>query len=215
MSRPLESALFIVSTSVLWYNISEFLIVLVEVCQWEGSGLLRILGIDPGYAIVGWGVIDYERGKFQVVDYGAITTPAGMTFSKRLSLIYDMVFELMERYHPEVMSIEKLFFQNNKTTAIDVAQARGVVMLAAEQHNLEIFEYTPNQVKQGIVGYGKAEKKQVMEMTRMILNLKEVPKPDDTADALGMAICHAHVGGSRMGNLDSNQKRPLKIRKGI
>ena len=176
---------------------------------------MRILGIDPGYAIVGWGIIDYEKGKFSVVDFGAITTPAGMDFPARLSIIYDMAYEIMDRYNPTVMAIEKLFFTNNKTTGIDVAQARGVVMLAANQHDLEINEYTPNQVKQGVVGYGKAEKKQIMEMTRMILNLKEVPKPDDTADALAMAICHAHVNGSRLGTMDSSKPRMLKVRKGI
>ncbi|MBO4382551.1 MAG: crossover junction endodeoxyribonuclease RuvC, partial [Clostridia bacterium] len=153
---------------------------------------MRILGIDPGYAIIGWGVLDYESNKFSVVDYGAITTPAGMPFPERIELIYEEITAILARNKPEALSMEKLYFTNNKTTGIDVAQARGVLLLAAARAGLEIHEYTPVQVKQGVVGYGKAEKKQVMEMTRVILNLPEVPKPDDTADALALAICHAH-----------------------
>lgn len=177
---------------------------------------MRILGIDPGYAIVGWGVLDYEKNHFSVVDYGAITTQAGLPFDLRLEQIYDEANAIMDRTHPEVLSMEKLYFTNNKTTGIDVAQARGVLMLSCRKHGLEIHEYTPMQVKQGVVGYGKAEKKQVMEMTRIILHLKEVPKPDDTADALAMAICHAHVDGSSLGSLeDKIASHELKIRKGI
>ena len=148
---------------------------------------MRILGIDPGYAIIGWGVLDYEKNRFSVVDYGAITTQAGVPFEQRIEQIYTEAMRMMERTRPEVLSMEKLYFQNNKTTAIDVAQARGVLLLAAQQNGLQINEYTPLQVKQGVTGYGKAEKKQVMEMTRLILNLPEVPKPDDTADALALA----------------------------
>ena len=173
---------------------------------------MRILGIDPGYAIIGWGVLDYDNNHFKIVDFGAITTPAGMPFNQRIKIIYDEASAIMDRTSPEVLSMEKLYFQNNKTTAIDVAQARGVLLLAAEEHDLEINEYTPLQVKQGVTGYGRAEKKQVMEMTRIILNLKEVPKPDDTADALAMAICHGHVGGSRLGGVT---KKVLHERKGI
>lgn len=176
---------------------------------------MRILGIDPGYAIIGWGIIDYEKNRFSVVDYGAITTPAGMAFPQRLECIDNDMRYLLEKYEPEVLSMEKLFFTNNKTTGIDVAQARGVLLLDATKAGLEVHEYNPIQVKQGVVGYGKAEKKQVMEMTRVILGLPEVPKPDDTADALALAICHAHVGGSTLGSLEQNSKRPLKIRKGI
>lgn len=177
---------------------------------------MRILGIDPGYAIVGWGVLDYNRNRFSVVDYGAITTQAGLPFDQRLEQIYDEAMAIMDRTHPEVLSMEKLYFTNNKTTGIDVAQARGVLMLACRQHGLEINEYTPMQVKQGVVGYGKAEKRQVMEMTRIILHLNEVPKPDDTADALAMAICHAHVHGSALGSLeDKIARHELKVRKGI
>jgi len=176
---------------------------------------MRILGIDPGYAIVGWGVLDFEQGRCKVVDFGAVTTPAGMDFPKRLKLIYEETYALMEQYRPAVLSVEKLYFSNNKTTGIDVAQARGTILLAAEQHNMEIHEYTPMQVKQAVVGYGKAEKKQVMEMTRRILGLQEVPKPDDTADALAMAICHGHVGGSGLGPMDRGKQKKLKIRNGI
>ena len=168
-----------------------------------------ILGIDPGYAIVGWGVIGYENNHFKVLDYGAITPPAGMSFSRRLELIYDEAELLMKRYSPQAMSIEKLFFNSNAKTVIDVGQARGVLMLAAQKCGLEVYEYTPLQVKQSVVGYGRAEKKQVQEMTRLILHLSEIPKPDDTADALAMAICHAHASGSLMGKL---REKGLKVR---
>jgi len=156
---------------------------------------LRILGIDPGYAIVGWGVVDYEKNKFHVVDYGAITTEAGTPFPERLNIIYEDMKYILQRTNPEAMSMEKLFFQNNAKTAIDVAQARGVLMLAARQCGVDVFEYTPLQVKQGVTGYGLAEKKQIQEMTKTILGLEKIPKPDDTADALAMAICHAHCNG--------------------
>ena len=160
-----------------------------------------ILGIDPGYAIVGFGVIKYEANRFSVIDYGAITTPAGMPFVERLDIIYKELNELFKKSKPEAMAIEQLFYNTNAKTVIDVAQARGVTVLAAYQNNAEIFEYTPLQVKQSVVGYGRAEKKQVQEMIRVILNLEKVPKPDDTADALAMAICHAHSSGSLMGRL--------------
>lgn len=160
-----------------------------------------ILGIDPGYAIVGYGVINYEANRFQVLDYGAITTPAGMPFVERLDVIDRDLNMIFEKYHPQAMAIEKLFYNTNAKTVIDVAQARGVTVLAAYRNKAEIFEYTPLQVKQSVVGYGRAEKKQVQEMTRVILNLEKVPKPDDTADALAMAICHAHSSGSLMGKL--------------
>ena len=155
-----------------------------------------ILGIDPGYAIVGFGVIRYENNRFTVLDFGAITTPAGMAFSDRLKAIYEDLTYLFNKYSPDAMAIEKLFFNTNKKTAVDVAQARGVILLAAEMNGAECFEYTPLQVKQSVVGYGRAEKKQVQEMTRQLLGLSAVPKPDDTADALAMAICHAHCSGS-------------------
>ena len=157
---------------------------------------MTVLGIDPGYAIVGFGVLRYERSRFTVLDFGAITTPAGMEFSLRLKSIFDDMCYLFDKYHPEAMAIEKLFFNTNKTTAVDVAQARGVILLSARLGNCDVFEYTPLQVKQSVVGYGRAEKKQVQEMTRQLLGPSAVPKPDDTADALAMAICHAHSSGS-------------------
>lgn len=162
-----------------------------------------ILGIDPGYAIVGWGVIEYTANRFTVVDYGAVTTEAGTPFNDRLKAVYDGIDSIMKRYSPEALSIEKLFYNTNAKTVIDVAQARGVINLAAVKNSVPIFEYTPLQVKQSVVGYGRAEKKQVQEMTRVILKLEKIPKPDDTADALAMAICHAHASGSLMGRLNN------------
>lgn len=160
-----------------------------------------ILGIDPGYAIIGYGVLEYSNNHFRVIDYGAVTTPAGMEFNRRLEIIYDELDILMSKHKPDVMAIEKLFYNTNAKTVIDVAQARGVTVLAAQKHGLEIAEYTPLQVKQSVVGYGRAEKKQVQEMMRIMLKLEKIPKPDDTADALAMAICHAHTSGSLVGKL--------------
>ena len=160
-----------------------------------------ILGIDPGYAIVGYGILEYSNNHFTVMHYGAVTTPAGMPFNLRLQIIHDELDVLISKYKPDVMAIEKLFYNTNAKTVIDVAQARGVIVLAAQKHGLEIAEYTPLQVKQSVVGYGRAEKKQVQEMMRMMLKLDKVPKPDDTADALAMAICHAHTSGSLVGKL--------------
>ena len=159
---------------------------------------MRILGIDPGLAIVGWGIVDYEKSKFRTVAYGAIRTPAGICTEERLNLIFDGIESLLAQYKPDAMAIEELFFNTNITTGIRVAEARGVLLLAARRAALEIQEYTPLQVKQAVVGYGRAEKKQVMTMVTMLLGLKETPKPDDTADALAIAICHAHSGGSRL-----------------
>jgi crossover junction endodeoxyribonuclease RuvC len=168
-----------------------------------------ILGIDPGYAIVGYGVIKYEANRFSVIDYGAITTPAGMPFVERLDVIYNDLNMLFKKYKPEAMAIEKLFYNTNAKTVIDVGQARGALILAAQKNALEIAEYTPLQVKQSVVGYGRAEKKQVQEMTKLILNLAKIPKPDDTADALAIAICHAHAGGSLFagGKIDMSRVR--------
>ena len=151
-----------------------------------------ILGIDPGYAIVGYGVIKYESGKMSVVDYGKITTEANIPLSKRLKLIYDSLTTLIENFKPDVVAVEELFFNSNVKTAIAVGHARGVIILAAANKNLKIAEYTPLQIKQAVVGYGRADKNQVQQMVKMFLKLKEVPKPDDTADALAVAICHAN-----------------------
>ena len=157
-----------------------------------------ILGIDPGLAIVGWGVIDYKNTKFQTLAYGSIQTPAGMRTEERLLRIYEGMTELIRTYRPEAIAVEELFFTNNVTTGIRVAEARGIILLCAEQAKIPLAEYTPMQVKQAVVGYGKAIKKQVITMTTMLLGLPKPPKPDDTADALAIAICHAHSGASRL-----------------
>ena len=157
---------------------------------------MTIIGIDPGYAIVGYGILRYERNRFSVLDFGAVTTPAGMEFPLRLKMIREDLCYLFDKFRPEAMAIEKLFFNTNKKTAVDVAQARGVILLTAADYGAKVFEYTPLQVKQSVVGYGIAEKKQVQEMTKQLLGLSAVPKPDDTADALAMAICHAHSSAS-------------------
>ncbi|TBL81608.1 crossover junction endodeoxyribonuclease RuvC [Paenibacillus thalictri] len=154
---------------------------------------MRILGIDPGYAIVGFGFIDKQGSKVVPVQYGSIQTEAHTDPALRLKTIYEAAVQLIDTYQPEAMAIEKLFFNRNVTTALAVGQARGVLMLAAVQKGLTISEYTPLQVKQAIVGYGKAEKRQVQEMVKMFLRLQAVPKPDDVADALAVAICHAHT----------------------
>ncbi len=153
---------------------------------------MRILGIDPGYAIVGTGIVDYVGNKFKTIDYRAVTTEANVPFEIRLKKIYDDISEIIDLYKPDFVSIEELFFNNNAKTAIAVGQARGVIILAAVNKGVPIFEYTPLQVKQAIVGYGRAEKKQVQQMTKALLFLNEIPKPDDVADALALAICHAH-----------------------
>ena len=157
-----------------------------------------ILGIDPGYAIVGWGVIEFNNNTHRPVAFGAITTEAHTDFNERLKQIYDDTVELIERSKPDALSIEKLYFNTNTTTAIYVAEARGVILLAARQANVPVYEYTPLQVKTAVTGYGKALKPQVMEMTRRLLHLKEVPKPDDTADALAIAITHTQAAGTNL-----------------
>lgn len=153
---------------------------------------MRIIGIDPGIAIVGFGIVDRINGNVKPVQYGSIETPAHTDPGLRLQMIYDALCGLIDKYKPEHIAVEKLFFNRNVTTAFSVGQARGVIILAAVQKGLTVGEYTPLQVKQAIVGYGKAEKRQVQEMVRMYLGLKEIPKPDDVADALAVGICHAH-----------------------
>lgn len=153
---------------------------------------MRILGIDPGTGILGFGVIEIDaKNKAHLVDAGVIRTPVHEDTSVRLLTIYDELTSLIKELKPQQMSVEKLFFAQNVTTAMTVAQARGVVLLCGQQHGLELAEYTPLQIKQAITGYGKADKKQMQEMVRVILELKETPKPDDCADALAAAICHA------------------------
>ena len=154
---------------------------------------LRILGLDPGLAILGYGVVDREPGGiYRVVDYGCIYTEAHTPFASRLLKIERGVHALCEKFHPDAIAIEELFFARNVTTAIMVAQARGVALAAAAHNTDELYEYTPLQVKQAVVGYGRADKAQVQEMTRLILDLKTIPKPDDAADALAIAICHGN-----------------------
>ena len=165
---------------------------------------MRVLGIDPGYAIVGWGVVEYVGNRFTPIDFGAVTTQAGQPFEQRLERVYQGVLQVMQTYKPEALAIEQLFYQHNQTTVIGVAEARGVILLAAAQAGVPINEYTPMQVKQAVTGYGKAVKKQVQEMTRVFLHLQSVPKPDDTADALAMAIAHCHCSRSQL------QNRPLR-----
>lgn len=157
-----------------------------------------IFGIDPGYAIVGWGAIGFKSNTYKALGFGAVETQAGMDFNYRLEYIYDEIFNVLNRCRPDALAIEKLYFQNNQKTAIMVAEARGVILLAAQKLKIPIYEYTPLQVKTAVTGYGKAKKPQVMEMTRKLLHLSEVPKPDDTADALAIAICHAQAAGSAL-----------------
>ena len=155
-----------------------------------------ILGIDPGYAIVGYGVVELVRTRYRVLDCGVITTPAKIPIENRLLSIHKEMTNLIERFNPDCMSIEELFFNSNHTTAIPCAEARGVILLAAKQKGLDIFEYTPLQVKQSVVGYGRAEKRQVIAMVTTILGLSKPPKPDDAADALAIAVCHGNSAGS-------------------
>lgn len=155
-----------------------------------------IVGIDPGYAIVGFGVVEYKQNRYIPLEYGAVVTDAGTDFSRRLETIYDCVTQVLQKWRPDALSVEKLYFNSNQKTAIGVAEARGVVLLAAKKCGIPLYEYTPLQVKVSVTGYGRAEKPQVMEMTRRLLCLREVPKPDDTADALAVAICHAQAAGA-------------------
>ncbi len=155
-----------------------------------------ILGIDPGYAIVGYGVIEYKNMRFKTLAYGAITTQANTKPEDRIKIIYDELDTVIKMYHPDCVAIEELFFNTNQKTAILVAEARGVMLLCAVNNGLKVYEYTPLQVKQAIVGYGRAEKKQVIAMVVNFLKLEKKPKLDDTADALAIAVCHAHTGGS-------------------
>ena len=162
-----------------------------------------IIGVDPGYAIVGIGVIEYNGNKFRTLEYGAITTPAGMPTVDRLKKIHDEMTAYIEKYKPDAVAIEELFFNSNQKTAINVAQARGVILVSIRNKNVTIYEYTPLQVKQSVTGYGRADKKQIQQMVKMLLGLNVIPKPDDAADALALAICHAHSNKmNRMFNLN-------------
>ena len=159
---------------------------------------MRILGIDPGYAIVGFGILEANRGQAQLLRCGAINTQAGVPMPVRLLQIQEDMETLIRTFQPDAMAIEELFFNTNVTTGIGVAQARGIILAAAAKLGVEIFEYTPSQVKQAVVGYGKAEKRQVMDMTKRLLKLSAVPKPDDAADAVAVALCHARSHTSRL-----------------
>ncbi|MDD5905874.1 MAG: crossover junction endodeoxyribonuclease RuvC [Clostridiales bacterium] len=170
---------------------------------------MRILGIDPGVAIVGFGVIESDRGQQRMIQYGAITTQAGLPLATRLVQIGNDLERLIEQFQPDELAIEELFFSKNITTGIAVAHGRGVVLYTAEKMQIPIYEYTPMQVKQAVVGYGLAEKKQVMDMTRRLLKLKSIPRPDDAADALAIAICHARSATSLLRRKDPNVKETV------
>ena len=171
---------------------------------------MLILGIDPGYAIVGYGLVEFKNGMFSAKNYGAVTTDSNQEFLLRLESIYDEINEIIKIYKPDAMSVEKLYFQNNHKTAIDVAQARGVILLAAKQNNLPVYEYTPLQIKSALTGYGRALKPQIMLMVQRLLRLKEIPKPDDTADALAAAICHVQSIGKHYVNNFILKSRSVK-----
>lgn len=158
---------------------------------------MRILGIDPGYAIMGYGIIDVEGNHFKPVHYGSLLTEAHTYMPDRLKALYNGLMEIIAEYEPDEIAIEELFFNSNAKTAIMVGQARGVAVLACANSGIPIYEYTPLQIKQGLVGYGRADKKQIQAMVKMMLGLREVPKPDDTADALAAAICHGNTSASR------------------
>ena len=170
---------------------------------------MRILGIDPGVAIVGFGLIESDRGTLHMLQYGAITTPAGLPLAARLAQINRDMEELIDTFRPDEISVEELFFSKNITTGIAVAHARGVILCAAEKKKIPIYEYTPMQVKQAVVGYGLADKKQVMDMTRRLLKLKAVPRPDDAADALAIALCHARSATSLLRGTYPNVKETV------
>ena len=170
---------------------------------------MRILGIDPGVAIVGFGVIESDRGTQQMIQYGAITTAAGLPLATRLAQIAADMEQLIVQFKPDEIAVEELFFSKNITTGIAVAHARGVILCTAERLQIPIYEYTPMQVKQAVVGYGLAEKQQVMDMARRLLKLKAVPKPDDAADALAIAICHARSATSLLRRSDPNVKQTV------
>ena len=164
---------------------------------------MRILGIDPGYGITGFGVIESDRGQSQLLHCGAITTPAGMEFPARLEIIYEDMRQLLEKVKPEAVAIEELFFGQNVTTGIGVAQSRGVILLAIRQADVPIFQYKPMQVKQAVVGYGNATKHQVQDMTKRLLRLEKMPKPDDAADAIAIALCHARSATSLLARVQN------------
>ncbi len=170
---------------------------------------LRILGIDPGIAIVGFGLIESESGRAKMLNYGAITTEAGLPLATRLWQIGNDMEELIGQCKPDAIAVEELFFNNNITTGIAVAHGRGIILYIAEKYGIPLFEYTPSQVKQAVVGYGKAEKRQVMDMTKRLLHLNSVPKPDDAADALALALCHSRSATSLLVEAEQGVKQTV------
>ncbi len=162
---------------------------------------MRILGIDPGYATTGFGLIWADRSEYKLLQYGVITTPKELPFSKRLAILYDDTARLLEVTKPDAAAVEELFWGHNITTGIGVSHGRGVIMLALEKSGVPFYEYTPMQVKQAVVGYGKAEKRQVMDMTRRLLHMQQVARPDDAADAIAIALCHARSATSLLSKL--------------
>ena len=167
---------------------------------------MRILGIDPGYGITGFGLIDAQRSQFRLLNCGVITTPPNTEFAWRLEVIYNDMTELLRVAQPDVVAIEELFFGQNVTTGIGVAQSRGVILLAIRQAGIPMFEYKPMQVKQAVVGYGNATKHQVQDMTKRLLHLQTMPKPDDAADAIAIALCHARSSTSLLAQAQKNVK---------
>lgn len=178
----------------MYIHTNSFVIILQNKSQYKRKErkIMIILGIDPGIAIVGWGVIDFTGNKMRPVAYGAITTPAHTPLSSRLKSVHDELCAIIDKYKPDALAAEELFFNTNVKTAINVAHARGVILLCARDKGIEDFEYTPLQVKQALTGYGRADKNQIQNMVKVMLGLNAVPKPDDVADALAVAICHAH-----------------------
>ncbi|MDD7391586.1 MAG: crossover junction endodeoxyribonuclease RuvC [Fusobacterium gastrosuis] len=171
---------------------------------------MRIIGIDPGTAIVGYGIVDFEKSKYSTVHYGVITTSKDLAMEERLHIVYKELGKLLDEYKPEYMAIEDLFYFKNNKTVISVAQARGIVLLTAIQRRISIASYTPLQVKIGITGYGKADKKQIQQMVQKFLNLSEIPKPDDAADGLAIAITHINSLNSKINFSSSNNLKSLK-----
>ena len=167
---------------------------------------MRILGIDPGYGITGFGLIEAQRGQYQLLKCGAITTPPTTEFAWRLEVIYNVMVDLLRLAQPEAVAIEELFFGHNVTTGINVAQSRGVILLAVHQAGVPVFEYKPMQVKQAVVGYGNATKHQVQDMTKRLLHLQAMPKPDDAADAIAIALCHARSATSLLAQAQNQLK---------
>lgn len=166
---------------------------------------MRILGIDPGYATIGFGVVDAQRGSLRLLQYGVITTPPELPFAERLKVIYDDMNHLLDAMEPDVMAIEELFWGHNVTTGIGVSHGRGVILLSAVQRGLPISEYTPMQIKQAVVGYGNATKLQVMDMTKRLLRMEKVARPDDAADAIAVALCHARSATSLLYGLEKKE----------